>query len=174
MRARRLPMVTAGILFLTMMVVAPANAQTYGEVSGTLKCPGSGPITVSGEGYASLATVAVEWDNPLTLLATTIADPQGAISQVVDIPPLALEGEHEIRAKGKGRDGGTLVLKCRVKVSILVVNGETLISASPASTSSANQPWVVGGIGAGLAGAAGLLARRRRSRLSSNSDTQTG
>ena len=165
---RRAVVVTC--LAVAAMVVGlspPAAAQTYGTITAKLNCPGSAipgqVITVSGEGFVARGIVTFHWDGSTDILTSATADPLGLLSHAVTVPPLAKAGTHELSAKGKGKHGGPLVLKCKIKVVVsLPLSGQGISSTREPSSGLPPVPVGVGAFALGLVALSLARARHRR------------
>jgi hypothetical protein len=101
------------------------------NVSTTTPTAG-GTITVSGDGFAPGATLTVELHSDPVLLATVVADGNGAYSAVVTIPADTAPGPHQIVVSGTGADGQPRVSVVSIDVQApAVAVGAEAVSLQP-------------------------------------------
>ena len=116
------------------------NGQTTNPVA-----PGS-TVTVSGEGFASGATVGLDIQSTPTSLGTTTAGGSGSISATVTIPSSISAGPHTISATGVSPSGATLVLSAQVTVAIegaLPLTGGNMLALVGAALAATAVGWLL-------------------------------
>jgi titin len=148
----------------TVVPSAPAVSSIPPETSLPLDTA-DGPISsatpgealvVKGSGYAPYSTITIAIYSSPQVLASVLADGQGAFEQSVTVPEGLTAGTHSFVAAGVDEDGNVRALRLDLTVAAAGTSTGTLPITGPAVI------WlVVGGFALTLAGLAMRLVKRQ-------------